>query len=193
MIHDIKQAFETRRNEARLEKARRQGERWLRAEATASPQAADRSLRRVFRFIPRPALAAGFTERVLAQVLPLLPQPRDPFSRGTVRWAIAAAFVLVGTLFGGLPQLLVAVGGRLRAGMVIEVVQRVPVVLSDALTGIVGLWPLVSTLGGTLFTSLSSPWFLTALVTLTLMSVATMRVVTDFLVRQKGFSHVHLA
>jgi hypothetical protein len=192
MIVIIERAIEAARNEARRRAVRRHGERWLRAEAAARRPAADLCLRRAFRSMPRPAPAAGFTERVLAQVLPWLPQPRDPFARVSVRWAIATAFVLFGSAFAVLPQVFTALGGELRAGTVIQVAQRVPVVLSETLTGVIGLWPLASALGQAVAAATFSPWFLTALVTLTFTAVATMKVVTDLLVRQKGFTHVDL-
>jgi len=62
---------------------------WLQAEAALRAEEADRGLSELFAALPRPAVPAGFAERVMARA-GLAPRP-DLLARRWARWTLGAA------------------------------------------------------------------------------------------------------
>lgn len=168
-------------------------EAWLRSEKEGDLVTADRAFRQVFQRLPAVPLPAGFSQRVLAEVVPLLAPRRDPFSRPLVKWSIAASFLLFGALFAGLPRIAREAGSRVEVGSVIDVLQKGTVFVSDFFTGALDLWSLAATFSSIVSSTVQAaaprPLVFMGLVVVTLMAVLTLRLVTDLASRQKGFAH----
>jgi hypothetical protein len=182
--------------------------RWLKAEKEGRWQEAEAALRSTFLRLPGPAVPPTLLGRILEQQphrlaargqVSSIHQPAagravsDPFSRPAWRGLIAASFLLFGCLFGGLPSLLSAAGDRLSVGLFIGLLERVSIFVSRLLAGAVSLVGGAIELAPKASEASSSPVFLLCVIVLSVVSVAALRLFSEFSVRQKGFRHVDAA
>lgn len=164
--------------------------RWLRAEAAGRHAEADLACRKTFLGLPPVLLPAGMKERIVSAILEDLPQRKDPFLRPIVRFVIAASLVTTALAAGWLTGMVAGAGSRLQVGHVIDLLQSTTSAFSSLAASTAGLWNQVID-----FTQLSagaagSPVFLICFSALAGIALATFRLLSDLITRQKGLSHV---
>jgi anti-sigma factor RsiW len=153
--------------------------RWLQDEHRDAAEAADVSLRRVFRALPAPPLPAGFADRVMLRA-GLAPPPSAATPLGW-RIALVGALILAAGAVATVPPVAFGVLRRFSLGDVIRLGAEAIVEVCQRLAEGLAVWQTINSIGGTLAEALSAPPILAALLTAALLSAGGLRMLHGLL------------